>query len=76
MILPQEFIPAAEQAGLMSTIDNVLLFRCVQIVRKLMKQDRRVGIFCNLSVSALWRTKASSRNSSISCASTAISLAR
>jgi cyclic-di-GMP phosphodiesterase TipF (flagellum assembly factor) len=53
LILPQEFIPAAEQAGLMSTIDNVLLFRCVQIVRKLMKQDRRVGIFCNLSPSAL-----------------------
>lgn len=53
LILPQEFIPAAEQAGLMSTIDNVLLFRCVQIVRKLMKQDRRVGIFCNLSPAAL-----------------------
>jgi cyclic-di-GMP phosphodiesterase, flagellum assembly factor TipF len=53
LILPQEFIPAAEQAGLMSTIDNVLLFRCVQIVRKLMKQDRRVGIFCNLSPNSL-----------------------
>jgi cyclic-di-GMP phosphodiesterase TipF (flagellum assembly factor) len=53
LILPQEFIPAAEQAGLMSSIDNVLLFRCVQIVRKLMKQDRRIGIFCNLSTTAL-----------------------
>lgn len=53
LIMPQEFIPAAEQAGLMSTIDNVLLFRCVQIVRKLMKQDRRVGIFCNLTPTAL-----------------------
>lgn len=53
LILPQEFIPAAEQAGLMSTIDNVLLFRCVQIVRKLMKQDRRIGIFCNLTPTAL-----------------------
>ena len=53
IILPQEFIPAAEQAGLMSTIDNVLLFRCVQIVRKLIKQDRRIGIFCNISPSAL-----------------------
>jgi cyclic-di-GMP phosphodiesterase TipF (flagellum assembly factor) len=53
LILPTEFIPAAEQAGLMGTIDNVLLFRCVQIVRKLMKQDRRIGIFCNLSPSAL-----------------------
>jgi cyclic-di-GMP phosphodiesterase TipF (flagellum assembly factor) len=53
LILPQEFIPAAEQAGLMSTIDNVLLFRCVQIVRKLMKQDRRIGIFCNLTPASL-----------------------
>jgi cyclic-di-GMP phosphodiesterase TipF (flagellum assembly factor) len=53
LIMPQEFMPAAEQAGLMSTIDNVLLFRCVQIVRKLMKQDRRIGIFCNLSPTAL-----------------------
>jgi cyclic-di-GMP phosphodiesterase TipF (flagellum assembly factor) len=31
----------------------VLTFRCVQIVRKLMKQDRRVGIFCNISPTAL-----------------------
>ena len=53
LILPQEFIPAAEEAGLMTTIDNVLLFRCVQIVRKLMKQDRRIGIFCNISPAAL-----------------------
>lgn len=53
LIMPQEFMPAAEQAGLMNTIDNVLLFRCVQIVRKLMKQDRRIGIFCNISPSAL-----------------------
>lgn len=53
LILPQEFIPAAEQAGLMSSIDNVLLFRCVQIVRKLLKQDRRIGIFCNISPIAL-----------------------
>src|SRR5690606_35560949 len=53
LILPQEFIPAAEQAGLMPSIDNVLLFRCVQIVRKLMKQDRRIGIFCNISPRAL-----------------------
>ena len=53
LIMPQEFIPAAEQAGLMSMIDNVLMFRCVQIVRKLLKQDRRVGIFCNISPQAL-----------------------
>jgi cyclic-di-GMP phosphodiesterase TipF (flagellum assembly factor) len=53
IILPNEFMPAAEQAGLASAIDNMLLFRCVQIVRKLAKQDRRIGIFCNLSPSSL-----------------------
>jgi cyclic-di-GMP phosphodiesterase TipF (flagellum assembly factor) len=49
IILPQDFIPAAEEAGMMTTIDYALLFRCVHIVRRLQKQDRRVGIFCNLS---------------------------
>jgi cyclic-di-GMP phosphodiesterase TipF (flagellum assembly factor) len=53
LILPQEFLPVAEEAGLMATIDNLLLFRCVQIVRKLMKNERRVGIFCNLAPRAL-----------------------
>ena len=46
-------MPAADSAGLTSTIDNMLLFRCVQIVRKLAKQDRRIGIFCNLSARSL-----------------------
>jgi cyclic-di-GMP phosphodiesterase TipF (flagellum assembly factor) len=31
----------------------MLLFRCIQIVRKLAKQDRRIGIFCNLSPRSL-----------------------
>ena len=53
IIAPAEFIPAAEQAGMMSWIDNVLLFRAVQIVRKLMAQDRRIGIVCNLSARSL-----------------------
>lgn len=53
LILPQEFMPPAEEAGLMHLIDNLLLFRCVQIIRKLMKQDRRIGIFCNISPRAL-----------------------
>jgi cyclic-di-GMP phosphodiesterase TipF (flagellum assembly factor) len=53
IILPNEFMPAAEQAGLTSAIDNMLLFRCVQIVRKLAKQDRRIGIFCNISPRSL-----------------------
>ncbi|MEM9966037.1 MAG: EAL domain-containing protein, partial [Asticcacaulis sp.] len=35
------------------SIDNLLLFRCVQIVRRLAKQDRRIGIFCNISLTSL-----------------------
>jgi cyclic-di-GMP phosphodiesterase TipF (flagellum assembly factor) len=52
-IMPNEFMPAAEKAGLMGMIDNMLLFRAVQIVRKLAEKDRRIGIFCNLTPRAL-----------------------
>ena len=53
IVMPNEFMPAADAAGLTSTIDNMLLFRCVQIVRRLAKQDRRIGIFCNISPRSL-----------------------
>ncbi|MHA6289100.1 EAL domain-containing protein [Maricaulis sp. CAU 1757] len=53
VLAPAAFIDAAEQAGLMTEVDNLLLFRCVQIVRRLTGQDRRVGIFCNISLNAL-----------------------
>jgi cyclic-di-GMP phosphodiesterase TipF (flagellum assembly factor) len=53
IIMPGEFMPAAERAGLMTIIDNMLLFRCVQIVRKLAQKDRRIGIFCNIAPRAL-----------------------
>ena len=53
VIMPAEYLPAAEPEGLISAIDNLLLFRCVQIVRKLSKGDRRIGIFCNISAASL-----------------------
>jgi cyclic-di-GMP phosphodiesterase TipF (flagellum assembly factor) len=53
IVMPNEFMPVADAAGLTSTIDNMLLFRCVQIVRRLAKQDRRIGIFCNISPRSL-----------------------
>jgi cyclic-di-GMP phosphodiesterase TipF (flagellum assembly factor) len=43
----------AEPEGLVSAIDNLLLFRCAQIVRRLARQDRKVGIFCNISLASL-----------------------
>ncbi|MFN3585306.1 EAL domain-containing protein [Phenylobacterium sp.] len=53
VIMPAEYLSVAEPAGLMTAIDNLLLFRCVQIVRRLAKQDRKIGIFCNVSMASL-----------------------
>ncbi len=53
VLMPSEFLSVAEPEGLMSTIDNLLLFRCSQIVRRLAKNDRKVAIFCNISLASL-----------------------
>ena len=53
VIMPAEYLSVAEPAGLMTAIDNLLLFRCVQIVRRLAARDRRVGVFCNISMASL-----------------------
>ncbi len=53
VIMPAEYLAVAEPEGLMAAIDNLLLFRCVQIVRRLGKGDRRIGVFCNISPASL-----------------------
>jgi len=53
VMMPAEYLNVADAEGLVPSIDNLLLFRCVQIVRRLAKQDRRVGIFCNISLTSL-----------------------
>jgi cyclic-di-GMP phosphodiesterase TipF (flagellum assembly factor) len=53
VLMPAEYLTVAEPEGLVAAIDNLLLFRCVQIVRRLAKQDRKVAIFCNLSLASL-----------------------
>jgi cyclic-di-GMP phosphodiesterase TipF (flagellum assembly factor) len=53
VMMPAEYLAVAEPEGLTAAIDNLLLFRCVQIVRRLAKQDRKVGIFCNISLASL-----------------------
>ncbi|ESQ82739.1 diguanylate phosphodiesterase [Asticcacaulis sp. AC466] len=53
VLMPAEYLTVADAEGLVPSIDNLLLFRCVQIVRRLAKQDRRIGIFCNISLTSL-----------------------
>jgi cyclic-di-GMP phosphodiesterase TipF (flagellum assembly factor) len=49
VIEPARYIAAAESSGLISAIDNNLLFRCVQIVRKSQRRELNLGFFCNIS---------------------------
>jgi cyclic-di-GMP phosphodiesterase TipF (flagellum assembly factor) len=49
VIMPAQYIKVAAPAGLMSVVDNLLLFRCVQIVRRLTQKNKDIGIFCNIS---------------------------
>lgn len=53
LILPEQYIPVAVEAGLISTIDNMLLFRCVQLIRRARKDNVDVGFFCNVSSHSL-----------------------
>ena len=53
IIMPRHYLRVAEHAGLISTIDNLLLFRCVQVVRRLIERSRDVGVFCNISSHSL-----------------------
>lgn len=57
VIMPEQYIKVAAPAGLMSVVDNLLLFRCVQIVRRLTQKHRDVGVFCNISGDTLTDTE-------------------
>ena len=53
VITPEQYIPVAEQAGLVAAIDNLLLVRCVQLVRRARRDHLDVGFFCNISNASL-----------------------
>lgn len=53
LILPAQYLRVAEPAGLMSIIDNLLLFRCVQMVRRLAEHKTDIAIMCNISLNSL-----------------------
>ncbi len=53
MILPDKYIPLAESQGLITAIDNMLLFKCVQLIRKIHRRNEKVDFFCNISPHSL-----------------------
>lgn len=53
VIRPDQYLDVAKREGLMGAIDNMLLFRCVQLVRKVQSDQKNVGFFCNISANTL-----------------------
>ncbi len=53
IITPEDYLPAVHEAGIMTEIDNALLYRSISLVRRLVERKREVGVFCNISASTL-----------------------
>jgi len=53
LLAAADFLPAATACGFMPRIDNLMLFRCVQVVRRLITKNRDVGLICNMAAATL-----------------------
>ncbi len=53
VIGPGSYIGLAEREGLVSAIDNMMLFRCVQLIRRTRGRNYDVSFFCNISGDSL-----------------------
>ena len=52
-VKPAHYREIAEAQGLMPRIDNILMLRCVQVVRRLLLKNRDIGLLCSISASTL-----------------------
>ena len=53
IVAAEDFIPYAEGAGLLPALDNMMLFRCVAVTRRLQLKNREVGVICNIGAATL-----------------------
>jgi cyclic-di-GMP phosphodiesterase TipF (flagellum assembly factor) len=53
LLLPGDFLAAAEQAGLLTRIDHLVLTRGAHIVRRLLSKNRDIGLICNVAAKTL-----------------------
>jgi cyclic-di-GMP phosphodiesterase TipF (flagellum assembly factor) len=53
VILPEQYLDIAAEDGLIVTIDNLLLFRCVQLLRRQRQRNREIGFFVPVSSTTL-----------------------
>jgi cyclic-di-GMP phosphodiesterase TipF (flagellum assembly factor) len=53
VIAAADFLREAEAAGVMGQIDRLALLRSVQLARRLMANNREIGLFCNIAGATL-----------------------
>jgi cyclic-di-GMP phosphodiesterase TipF (flagellum assembly factor) len=53
LVAASDFIPAAEAAGLMGRIDNMVVVRCMEVLRRLQMRNKDASLFCNLAAATL-----------------------
>ncbi|HEY0234069.1 MAG TPA: EAL domain-containing protein [Afipia sp.] len=53
VLAASDFIGAAESSGLIGQIDYMVMFRCMQVLRRLQVRSKDVGVFCNVSAATL-----------------------
>ncbi|WP_374654271.1 EAL domain-containing protein [Dongia sp.] len=49
VLTPEQYLDLAERHGLVTAIDNMQLFRCIQILRRIRKGNAGIGFFLNIS---------------------------
>ncbi len=52
-IMPDRYLELAEREGLIATIDNLLLVRCIQLIRETERRQHSIGFFSNISAATL-----------------------
>ena len=53
LLAADDFIAIAESTGLIGRIDNMVMLKCVQVLRRLMVRNKDVGVFCNVAAATL-----------------------
>jgi len=53
IIYPNQYLDVANESGLITTLDNLLLFNCVKVVRQLKNRRPGTRFFCNIASAAL-----------------------
>ncbi len=53
IVTPDQYLELARDHGLLRSIDNMLLFRCIQLVRKAQRRNHNLGFLCNISMETL-----------------------